>query len=288
MTGLNVGGAGRRAAHQTAGKTAQTARAARRAGDSRWMERWARVGIAARGLVYLLIGVLAIQIAAGRSHREADQKGAFQTLVAQPAGKFMLWLVALGLIGYAVWQATEAIWGYREKSGRKRTAKRVESAAKAVIYLVIAGLAIKVVTGANSSGGGDTATAKVLKMSGGQFLVGLAGVIIIGVGAALTWQGLKSDFVKQLNLAGLPHWQRSGMIALGRVGYIARGLVFALTGALVVAAAVTFDPAKARGLDAALRTLAGQPYGPYLLGVAGAGLICFGVYCFADARYRRV
>jgi hypothetical protein len=265
-----------------------TARAARRAGDSKAMDRWARAGIAARGVVYGLIGVLAIQLAVGNQHRETDQKGAFQTLAGQPGGKIMLWAVALGLFGYAIWQGTEAIWGHRQESGRKRLAKRVESAAKALIYLVIGALAVKVVTGSPSRSGGDTVTAKALGQTGGRFLVIVVGLVIVGVGAALTWQGLRSDFVKQLNLAGLGHAARTAVIMLGRTGYLARGLVFALAGALVVTAAVTFEPAKARGLDAALRTLAGQPYGPWLLGAAAVGLLCFGVYCLADARLRRI
>ncbi|MEN3360993.1 MAG: hypothetical protein V7637_4975 [Mycobacteriales bacterium] len=265
-----------------------TTRAARRAGDSRWMDRWARVGIAARGVLYGLIGVIAIQLAVGNQHRTADQKGAFQTLAAEPGGKAMLWAVAIGLFGYAIWQGTEAIWGHRQKRGRKRVAKRVESAARALVYLVIGGLAVKIVTGSPSRTGGDTATAKALKMTGGRALVIAVGLVVVAVGARLAWQGIKSDFVKQLNLAGLSRRSRKLVIALGRFGYVARGLVFALAGALVVTAAVTFDPAKARGLDAALRTLAGQPYGPWLLGAAALGLICFGVYCFADARLRRI
>jgi hypothetical protein len=278
MAGLDVTRTGRTAA-----------RAARRAGDSRWMDRWARLGIAARGVVYGLIGVIAVQLAVGNRQQEADQKGAFQTLAQQPGGKAMLWAVAVGLFGYAIWQATEAIWGHRQIPAKKRTGKRVESAARAVIYLVIGGLAVRVVTGSSKAGaGGETATAKVLKMTGGRLLVGLVGAVIVAVGLRLVWQGFKATFVEQLNLAGLSPRARTAVITLGKVGYIARGLVFALAGALVVAAAVTFDPAKARGLDAALRTLAAQPYGPYLLGAAAAGLICFGVYCFADARYRRV
>ncbi|HVQ92808.1 MAG TPA: DUF1206 domain-containing protein [Mycobacteriales bacterium] len=277
MTGLDVAKTGR-----------ATARAARRAGDSKAMDRWARAGIAARGVVYGLIGVLAIQLAVGNQHRETDQKGAFQALAGQPGGKIMLWAVALGLFGYAIWQGTEAVWGHRQKSGRKRLAKRVESAAKALIYLVIGALAVKVVTGSSSRSGGDTVTAKALGQTGGRFLVIVVGLVIVGVGAALTWQGVRSDFVKQLNLAGLGHSARTAVVVLGRIGYVARGLVFALAGALVVTAAVTFEPAKARGLDAALRTLAGQPYGPWLLGAAAVGLLCFGVYCLADARLRRI
>jgi hypothetical protein len=283
MTGLDLGDARRTAANKTA-------RTARQAQNSKVLDRWARIGIAARGLVYVLIGVLAIQIAVGRSSQQADQKGAFQTLAGNTGGVLVLWLVALGLVGYAVWQGTEAAWGYQREDGKKKAAKRGLSLCRAVLYLAIAALAIKTAVGGGSgdSSGGQTATAKVLGMSGGRFLVALVGLVVVGIGAALAWEGVKADFAKELNLAGLSRGWRRAIVVLGKVGYVARGLVFALAGALVVAAAVTFDPSKARGLDAALRTLAGQPYGPYLLGVAAFGLICFGVYSFADARYRRL
>jgi hypothetical protein len=264
-------------------------RAVRRASDSRWMDWWARFGIGARGVVYGLIGLLALQLAFGNRGKEADQKGAFQTLAQQPGGKLLLWAVAVGLFGYALWQATEAIWGYRAQTGRKRLMKRVESGAKAVGYVLIGVLAVKIVTGlGKASAGGETATAKVLAMSGGQFLVGLAGVITIGVGAVQVWRGIKADFTKYLNLGGLSRRARSALVRLGKVGYVARGIVFALVGVLVVAAAVTFDPSKARGFDAALRSLAAQPYGQWLLTAIALGLLCFGAYCFADARYRRI
>jgi uncharacterized membrane protein len=278
MTGLDV-----------SGTRDSAARAARRASDSRWMDWWARFGIAARGVVYGLIGVLALQLAFGNRSKEADQKGAFQTLAQQPGGKAMLWAVAVGLFGYALWQATEAIWGYRAEEGRKRLTKRVESAAKAVAYVLIGTLAVKIVTGlGKASAGGETATAKVLGMSGGQFLVGLAGVITIAIGAVQVWRGLKADFTKYLNLSSLSSRTRSALVRLGKVGYVARGIVFALIGVLVIAAAVTFDPDKARGFDAALRSLAGQPYGQWLLSAIAVGLLCFGAYCFADAKYRRI
>jgi hypothetical protein len=253
------------------------------------MERLARVGIAARGVVYVLIGFLALQIAFGNRHKEADQKGAFQTLVQQPGGKLLLWAVAIGLFGYALWQATEAIWGHRQERERKRLIMRVESAVKAVIYVLIGTLAVKIVTGAGKAdAGGEGATAKVLKMSGGQFLVGLVGAVIIIVGAVQVWRGLKADFAKYLNLGGLRPAARNGIRNLGKVGYVARGIVFGLVGGLVIAAAVTFDASKARGMDVALRSLVAQPYGQWLLATIALGLACFGVYCFADARYRRI
>jgi hypothetical protein len=268
----------------------QAADTARRAAESKWIERTARVGLAARGLVYVLIGILALQIAFVDRAERADQQGAFQTLAQNGFGKLVLWLVIIGFVGYGLWQATEAAWGHRrERDDRKRTANRIESAVKAVIYLVLAVVAFRVVTGSSTGGqGGEQVTAKLLQLPGGQVLVGLGGVVIVAAAIVLAWRGLRTKFEEHLNLSELGPGARSAVVNLGRVGYIARGVVFTLVGILVVAAAVTFDPDKARGMDAALRQVAARPYGPWLLGVMALGLLCFGAYSFAESRYRRL
>jgi hypothetical protein len=158
-----------------------------------------------------------------------------------------------------------------------------------VIYLILAVVAFRVVTGSSQSGrGGEQVTAKVLQLSGGQVLVGLAGVVIVAAAVLLAWRGLRTKFEEHLDLSELGPGARSTVVTLGKVGYIARGVVFSLVGLLVVAAAVTFDPNKARGMDAALRQVAAQPYGPWLLSLMALGLMCFGAYSFAESRYRRL
>jgi len=268
----------------------RAARTARQAADSKWIERTARVGLAARGLVYVLIGILAFQIAFVNRAKEADQKGAFQTLAHNGFGKAVLWLVIIGFVGYGLWQGSEAAWGHRtERDDRKRTASRIESAVKAVIYLVLAVVAFRVVTGTSHGGqGGEQVTAKALQLPGGQILVGLAGVVIVAAAVVLAWRGLQTRFEEHLDLSELGPGARSAVIGLGKVGYIARGIVFSLVGLLVVTAAVTFDPNKARGMDAALRQVAAQPYGPWLLSLMALGLMCFGAYSLAESRYRRL
>lgn len=273
-----------------AGEVARTAgAAARQAGDSRWLARLARVGLAARGLVYVLVAVLALELVFGAHSTEPDQQGAFQTLAQHAAGKAVLWAAVAGFLGYAVWQITEAGWGYRtERRAGRRTAQRIESAGKAAVYIALAVLAIRVLTSGGSHSSGETATAKLLGMTGGRYLVGLGGLVIAAIGAVLAWRGLRTKFAEELRLGQLRPAARSAVVALGKVGYVARGVVYAIVGGLVVAAAVTFDPAKARGLDAALRTLAAQPAGQWLLTATAIGLICFGAYSFADARYHRL
>jgi hypothetical protein len=279
MSGLEVNSAGHAAVD-----------AARRAGESRWVDRLARVGLAARGLVYVLIAVLAFQVAFGGRGERADQQGAFQALAQNGWGKFLLWVVVVGFFGYAAWLVTDALWGHRyEPKPSKKAADRIESGVKAAFYVGLGIAAVRVVTGSSKGGSaGEDFTAKLLKMTGGRFLVILGGVVIIAVAAVLTWRGLKTKFTEHLNLAQLSPTGRKAVVNLGKVGYIARGAVFALIGILVIAAAVTFDPTKARGFDPALRELAAQPYGPWLLSLVAVGLVCFGVYSFAEAKYRRL
>ena len=262
---------------------------ARQAANSPWLDRAARLGFVAKGLVYALIGVLAFQVAMGDQQR-ADQKGALQTIAAKPGGSFVLWLMVLGFLAYAGWRFSEAAWGRRnETDEKKRTAKRLGSALNGAIYLFFAVLAFRTVTSSSSSGGGGAdITAKVLDWPGGQAIVVIAGLVIMVVAVALAWRGLKTDFEKHLNTARMSRTTFTAVRRLGQVGYIARGAVFFLIGGLVVKAAMDHQPGKAQGFDVALRSLAGAPFGQVLLIVAALGLICFGAYCVAEARYRRL
>ncbi|NHC44473.1 DUF1206 domain-containing protein [Motilibacter aurantiacus] len=267
----------------------QAAGSARAAADSVWVERLARVGLAGRGLVWALIGVLAVRIALGERSGQADQEGAFATLAQNGAGKALLWLVAAGFVGYAVWQATEAGWGHRDAgSDRSRAFGRLESAAQAVLYAGLAVLAARTALGSGGGQGSESVTARLLGTTGGRPLVVAAGLVVIGIAVALTWKGLSTSFEERLDVGRVPPAAREPVRRLGQAGYVSRGVVLALVGALVIGAAATFDPDKARGLDAALTELAGQPYGRYLLLLAAAGLLCFGAYSFVEARYRRL
>jgi hypothetical protein len=179
----------------------------------------ARVGLAARGLVYVVIGVLAIQIAFGAKGERADQSGALQSIAEKPFGKALLWIVALGFLGYAAWQATEAAWGHSEESSDgKRTAERVVSAAKAVLYAGLAVLAARAAMGGGSKGGkgGQDITAKVMAETGGRWLVGLVGLVIIGIAGYLAIEGIKKKFVERLALGELPAGTQSNVVRLGR------------------------------------------------------------------------
>jgi len=269
-------------------------RKARRAGNSEWLDRAARVGFAARGLLYLTIAFLAVSIARGRSGQTADKQGAVRALADTSIGTFLLVVLVVGFVGLGLWQAAEAIWGKRqEREDAKRAAKRAGAAGKAVLYLVLAGTAASVLFGGErSKGGGDQKeqswTAKVLDVPGGRLIVGLAGLVVIGAGAWLLVRGVRRKFEKHLDTSSMSHSMCRAATTLGLLGHVARGVVAGLAGLLLVKSALDYDAQQAKGVDGTLRTIAEQPYGRVLLLLAAAGLAAFGLYSFVEARYRRL
>jgi hypothetical protein len=240
-------------------------------------------------MVYILIGVLAVQIAFGQTGERADQAGALQSVAEKPFGKFVLWLVVVGFAGYALWRATEAVVGHTdEESAGKRAAKRGIEAVKALIYFGLAFLAFRIATDKGSGKGGERASADLMKESGGRWLVGLIGVVLVAVAIYFVVKAIKASFADDLALGQVSAGARTQIMRLGRAGYLARGIVTAILGGLVVVAAVQFDPKKARGLDLALRELAAQPYGRWLLVAVALGLMCFGAFSCVEARFRRL
>jgi hypothetical protein len=247
-----------------------------------------RVGFIGYGLLHLALAWVAAQIAFGASGQEGDQSGAFQKLAEQPFGELLLWFVIVCLAALTLWQLVLAIWGHRDTHGKERVFERVASGARVVIYAVLAWTAGKVVLGAPSSSANQQqqATAGIMAKPAGALLVGLIGLAVLAFGLGMIWYGLKRKFARKLNYAG-PRGHRAAVRA-GQIGYTAKGVAFGIVGYLLLDAAVTDDPGKSRGLDAALRTLAGQPYGKFLLLAVALGVAAFAVYCFFQAKYRKV
>jgi hypothetical protein len=261
---------------------------ARRASDSPAARALARAGLTARGVIYILIGWVAILVALGESSRQADQQGALQLLARQPYGLVSLWLIGIGFAAYALWRLSEAAFGVTGEGNG--AGPRLKSLARAVIYAGFAYLTFQVISG---SAGSQTKkqqdlTAKVMHHSGGRWLVGLVGLIIVIAGLTLVFEGIRRKFMKFLETSRMSPRTRRIVERLGVTGTIARGVVFALVGVLVVEAAVTYKPAKAGGIDKALLTLRNQPFGEFLLILAALGLIVFGIYALCEARWRKV
>jgi hypothetical protein len=269
---------------------AKAGRKAEQAGDSTSLEMLARVGLIAYGVVYLLIGWLALQLAWGTSaSKKADTSGALKTLVDQPFGKILLGLVAVGMVALALWQASEAIWGYRNRDGAKRVRKQATSGVRAVLYAVLGVTAALVALGSRTSSAQSQqqATSGVLAWPGGRVIVVVTGLIIIGVGVAEVVKGVKQSFSEQIDTSSMSPAARQGVARLGQVGYIAKGVALGVVGGLLSYATLTADRQK-QGLDGALQTILGQPFGRFLLTAVALGFVAFGVFAILQSRYRRM
>ncbi|MBD7997288.1 DUF1206 domain-containing protein [Oerskovia sp. Sa2CUA8] len=254
--------------------------------QSKGLRVLARTGYAVSGLLHIMIGIIAIRIATGSGGGQASETGALQEIAGTTGGEFVLWFAVVAFVALGLWQILEAIAG-TSGNVKDRKAYRAKSAGKAVVYLALAVLTFKVVSGSGSGGQQDSLTASLLANGAGRVLVGAVGVGIVVAGAYHVVKGWKKRFLQDLegNAGGqVGH----AVVVLGKVGYIAKGIALGVLGALVVAAAVTADPAKASGLDAALRTIGEQPFGAFLLAATGIGFAAYGVYSFARARYARM
>src|SRR5215213_8414722 len=233
----------------------------------------ARVGLVARGFVYLIIGVLALKLALGDGGKAANQQDALKTIADRPFGKTLLILVAIGLAGYALWRIVRAAVGHGAEQ-RDSGTDRVAALASGVAYGILCVTAIEILAGASTgSGTPKETTGGVLDWPGGTVLVAIAGAVMIGVAAFQVYKGLAQNFLDDAKTGEMSPSVRKGYTALGVFGHLARAVVFALIGYGLIKAAIDYDPQKAVGLDGALRKLADASYGPLLLGVVAAGLV---------------
>lgn len=249
----------------------------------------ARLGLAARGTVYAVVGVLALKLALGDGGGKAtNQQGALKEIAQQSSGKVLLVLVAIGLAGYATWRIVRGAVGHGPERSQDRK-DRVADLASGIAYAALCFTAVKIVAGARTgSGTPKRATGGVLDWTGGPVLVAVAGVVLFGVAAYQVHKGLTQGFLDDAKTEEMTDGVQHAFTSLGVFGHVARGVVFALIGLGLVKAAVDYDPQNAVGLDGALRKLADASYGPWLLGVVAIGLIGFAAYSMACARYRRI
>jgi Domain of Unknown Function (DUF1206) len=251
----------------------------------------ARAGLVARGVIYAVIGLLAIKLALGDGGgKTTNQKGALTTISEQPFGKALLILTAVGLAGYAIWRLLRAALGHGPE-GADDTKERIGGLVSGLAYgaLFITSLSILFGSGGGSSSRGpDKATGGVLDWPAGQVLVVIAGLVLIGVGIDQGIKAVKGDFLDKSKTEEMSEGVERAFTALGVFGHLARMVVFALIGWFLIRAAIDYDPDKAVGLDGALAALGRSSYGPVLLGIVAAGLLGFAAYSIADARYRKV
>jgi hypothetical protein len=256
-----------------------------------WLARLARAGMVAQGVMYLLVGGLAIELALGVGGKTTDQRGALHTLADEWYGLAALLALAVGFAGYALWRFAVALLGEKmENEEEVGVAKRLLYAGRALIYagLCYSALALVLTPSGGKSTTEDEATATVFDWPAGRWLVGATGVAIVGYGLWNGYRALSRNFEKDLKVEQMSAGERRLVRAVGRAGFAARGVVFTLIGIFVVKAALEYDPKEPVGLDGALQRLSEQPYGPALLGTVAAGLVAFGVFSLARARYREV
>ena len=256
--------------------------------QSSGFEWLARSGFVARGLIYAIIGVLAVKLALGAGGKTTNQQGAMKTIAQQPFGEVLLILVAIGLAGYAFWRLTRALLGHGPEDSDS-TGERIAALASGLVYAGLCAVAVTILLGSGSnSGNTDKTTAGVLGWPAGTWLVGVAGAVLIGVGLYQGYRGVSKDFLKDSKTEQMSATVQTWIGWLGTLGHLARMIVFCLVGVFLILAALAFNPSKAVGLDGALAKLAHQSYGPFLLGLVAAGLVAFGLYSLSDARYRRI
>lgn len=251
----------------------------------------ARAGLAARAVIYAIIGVLAIKLALGNGGETTNQQGALTEIAQQPFGKVLLILMAIGLAGYALWRIVRAAIGRGPEAGEDDAKERIDGLVSGVGYAMLFVTAISILIGSGGGSGGgspDKTTGGVLDWPGGQVLVALAGLIIIGVGLEQGYKGITRKFLEKSKTEQMSEGVERGFTALGVVGHLARMVVFGLIGWFLFKAAIDFNAQEAVSLDGALSALGRGSSGPLLLGITAAGLLAFAAYALADARYRKV
>lgn len=263
----------------------------RRASRSPWVERLGRAGLVAKGVLYGVVGILAIKIAFGADEERADREGALRAIAAQPLGKVLLSVLALGFAGYAAWRLAQALFDRDDEGeGAKGLAKRGGALAKAVWYGALCALTVAKIAGAGGEGrdSEDKATAGVLGLPFGRYLVFAVAAGFVGAALFNAYRAITCTFRKKLETERMGEAEEAAATGVGILGHLARFVVFGLIGAFLAQAAWEYEPKEAVGLDGALQKVAEQAYGGILLGSVAAGLIAYALYCFVQARYRDV
>jgi amino acid transporter len=251
-----------------------------------WFETAIRAGLVAYGVVHLLVGWLALQLALGDHEGSPSGTGAMRQLAEQLFGAALLWAVGVGMVVLMLWRLLDAVLGHREEDGVTGWGKRLVDVIEAAVYGAIGVLAITTATGSGSPGGGtDSTTKRLMDLPAGQWLVVLVGLVILGVGGNHVRLGWTEDFREEISAAGATGRTGTAYVWLGKAGYAAKGVALGIVGVLFAYAGITHEPQKSGGLDQALRTVLEQPFGRFLLGTIAVGIICFGLFCFARARH---
>ncbi|MFH8610721.1 DUF1206 domain-containing protein [Streptomyces sp. NPDC018029] len=267
---------------------------ARRAAKGRGVAAVARAGFIGRGVLYLLVGALALRIAfSDGGGRQADRGGALAELAEKPFGNVLLWLLGIALAGMALWRLSEVFFGQAGPDG-DTARKRALAGARFLFYTFVAYSILAYAAGDKGSGSGSSdrqtqdATAKVLDWPGGKWIVAAAGAGVIVAGLWIAGRALLRKFHDKLRLGEMSPQVRRGVDLVGIAGGTTRGVVFAVAGGFAIAAALRHKPGEAKGIDNTLRSFADTAAGPWLLALIAVGLAAFGLFSWANARWRKL
>ncbi|HEV3480530.1 MAG TPA: DUF1206 domain-containing protein [Gaiellaceae bacterium] len=269
----------------------ETKRQAAKAADTPWARGLARWGLVSKGVLYLLVGLIATHVSIGGGERIQDRPGALSAVADNWLGKLLVGAVAIGLACYALWRFAEVLLGRTLEGGERFSVwQRLGAAARGVWFLGLFGIALSVLVSADESGSRkeDRVTARVLELPAGRWLVAAVGLGILGAGLFNLFRGVTGRFRERLKLRKMSDVEDRIFTIVGGAGYLARAVVFGLIGFFLVRAAWRYDPNEAVGLDGALGEIVRQDYGDTLLGLVATGLLAYGFYCFVEARYREV
>lgn len=268
----------------------QITRGAGSAGRSETARKVVLAGWAAKGVVYVALAYLVLQMALGRAPADASTTGALRLIAQQAPGKVVLVVLGVGLLAFAVGRVLEVT----TLAGPQIDAKdRAVAVVLAVVYTSLALSAFSIVGLAGTGGGGggsseQQGSAFLLGLPGGRWIVGAVGLAVIAFGARQAHEGVRQDFLGTLRLGEMSSGVRSGVEKVGTAAYVTKGAVLALVGWFFLQSALTFDPSEAKGLDAALQEIAGQTWGQVVLTLVAVGLLAYGLFAGVEARYRRV
>lgn len=255
-----------------------------------WVKRLVRVGYAAKGVIYLLIGTLAVRVALGQGGKVTDSSGVLRTLVGQPFGYALLLVVAVGILAYAGWEIAQAVFDRRGKgSDAKGWLARTMTVIKAVVYGAVGVEAMRLVLGSHQqSQGADDYARATMRFPWGDVVLGLVGLGILVYGLLQVWQAIQARFDDDLDHQFLRREGAGWVLSVGRWGIGARGVILLVMGLALARAGFGHRPSEAGGMAEALWTLFAQPYGNWLLAAVAAGLVCFGFFELLHARYARL
>jgi hypothetical protein len=254
-----------------------------------WFEKFARFGLASKGVVYLLMGTLSVLAAFGLSREKGDKEQAFKLIYDQPFGKFILVAIAFGLLGYVMLRMFQAIKDTENKGKDiKGIMNRIGYGMSAVLYILIGAYALKLVFGGGGGGEGDSrqfVVSKVLGYPGGEYIIGIAGLVVIGMGIYQLMRGVTGKFMKKVHLVNSN--TKDAFKAAGTIGYISRGIVLGIIGYFLFHAALRSNPEEARGTEAAFDFLQNE-FGSVMMALVALGLAGYGVFCFVKAKYQKI